>query len=106
MTEQLLNLVWLSLAILAFAVVLPAVKTRRLHAAVALGALIALLFPIISISDDLYVDWSAQEVVAVLFAVAAFFVVLAAIARLIAVAQPRLIVAALELSDPRSPPRV
>jgi len=106
MTEQFLNFAWLSIAIFAFAVVLPSVKrTRRVHAAVVLAGVVALLFPIISISDDLNVDWSAQEIVAVLFTVAGLAIVLAAIARL-AASSPQLVAfETVDLSDPRSPPR-
>lgn len=103
--ELLLNLAWLTLAIFAFAVVLPSVKTRRLRAAVVLAGLVALLFPIISISDDLYADWSAQELVAVFFAVAALVIVFGAITRLVAIRPLRPLVATIDLSNPRSPPR-
>ena len=105
MTEQLLNVAWLSIAILAFAVVLPGVRTRRLRAAVALAGLLALLFPVISISDDLTADSSARDLVVILFAVATLMVVLAAIARLVETAHPRITFATVKLSDPRSPPR-
>lgn len=105
MIEQFLNLAWLSIAIFAFAVVLPSVKTRRFRAAVALLGLLALLFPVISISDDLTADSSAKDLVVVLFAVAALMIVLAAIARLVETAHPRITFATVKLSDPRSPPR-
>ncbi len=105
MAEQLLNLAWLSIAIVAFAVVLPSVRTRRFRTAVMLAAVVALLFPIISISDDLSADSSAQEIVAVIFAVAGLVIVFGAIMRLLATVPLRPAVATLVLSDPRSPPR-
>jgi hypothetical protein len=104
MMEQLLNFAWLAIAIITFAVVLPSVsRKRRVHAALVLATVLALLFPIISISDDLNV--TTQEVVAVLFAVATLFLALAAIARL-TVAAPQLVsLETVDHSDPRSPPR-
>ena len=107
MTEQLLNFAWLSIAITAFAVVLPSIdRRRRTRAALVLVAVVALLFPIISISDDLNADQSAQEIAAVLIAVAGLILVLSAIARL-AAATPQLVAfETVDLSDPRSPPRV
>ena len=105
MTEQILNVAWLSIAITAFAVVLPRVKSGRLRAIVALAGLLALLFPVISISDDLTADSSAKDLVVILFAVAALMIVLAAIARLVESVPPRVSFATVKLSDPRSPPR-
>lgn len=105
MAEQFLNLVWLSIAILSFAVVLPSVKTRRFRAVIALAGLLALLFPVISISDDLTADSSAQDLVVVLFTVAALMILLAAIARLLETAPVLVSFATVKLTDPRSPPR-
>ncbi len=106
MTEQILNVAWLAIAIFAFAYLLPRIeRRRRLRAALVLAGVLALLFPIISISDDLNVDWSAQDVVAVLFTVAALVIVLAAIARLVSVALQPVAFETVDLSDPRSPPR-
>jgi peptidoglycan/LPS O-acetylase OafA/YrhL len=103
-TEQVLNLVWLLIASVAFAVVLPSVRRRRTFAAVALAGILVLLFPIISISDDLHPDWVAYEVLAVLFAIVGLVVVFSAIARLVTTYVPQLTVVTIDLSDPRSPP--
>jgi uncharacterized membrane protein len=104
--EQLLNLAWLSIAIFAFMVVLPSVPRRRSLAAVALAGTLVLLFPIISISDDLSADSVAQEVLAVLFAVAGLVVILIALMRLASISSPQQVLATIASSDPRSPPRV
>ncbi|HSP35127.1 MAG TPA: hypothetical protein VLU46_12485 [Thermoanaerobaculia bacterium] len=107
MTEQLFNVVWFAVAMMSFAIVLPRVKPqRRVHAALVLAAVTALLFPVISISDDLNVDWSSQEVVAVLSILTALFLALAAIARLTPAATQLVAFETVDLSDPRSPPRV
>ncbi len=106
MTEPLLNMIWGSLAIFAFAVVLPKIEgRRRLAGTVALTAILALLFPIISISDDLSADSTAREVLAVLFTVVGPILVFGSPLRLTPTAPKRLVVAALESFDPRSPPR-
>ena len=107
MTEQVLNVAWFAIAVFAFAFVLPRTRPdRRFRAVVVLAGVLALLFPVISISDDLNVDWSAQEIVAVLFSVAGLILVLAAIARLVAAAPQPVAFETVDLSDPRSPPRV
>lgn len=107
MTEQLFNLVWLAVAATSFAIVLPSVKRhRRGDAVLVLAVVAALLFPVISITDDLNFDRSAQEVAVVLCAVAALAVTFAAIGRLTPVATQPVAFETVDLSDPRSPPRV
>jgi hypothetical protein len=60
--EVLLNSIWIAIVIAAFACALPRLRTRRaLTIAIALGCALALLFPIISISDDLVIDRDALE---------------------------------------------
>ena len=105
MAEQVLNFAWLAIAIFAFAVVLPSCKRqRRAQAAVALIGTVALLFPIISISDDFSADKAIQDVVAILLTVGAVVVMLRAVARVGTVAPVAFRGTTLDLSDPRSPP--
>jgi hypothetical protein len=104
--EQILNLAWLAIAIFAFAVLLPSVPRRRGLAAVALAGTLALLFPIISISDDLSADSVAQEVLAVLLALAGLVVLFVALMRLASISSPLQVLATIASCDPRSPPRI
>ena len=103
MTEILLNGIWLAVAASAMFVV----PRRSVKATVALGCVLALLFPIISASDDFSADRETLEratlaVMATLLLAFASLVVLGQLERrrervgLILVATP---------SDPRSPPR-
>lgn len=60
MFELTLNLIWAAVAVSAFAFVLP--RTRpRWAASIALSCILVLLFPIISVSDDLSARWEAID---------------------------------------------
>ena len=60
MFELTLNLIWAAVAVSAFAFVLP--RTRpRWAASIALSCILVLLFPIISVSDDLSAQWEAID---------------------------------------------
>ncbi len=101
MTELFLNLLWLALAVAAFLIT----PQRSRRVTLTLACAVALLFPIISISDD-FIDLNAlDDVFAV---VVALFVIVAALVAL-AVVEPerrsRAILLVATLSDPRSPPR-
>jgi len=102
MIELLLNAVWLALVAAAFLVV----PRRSSRATIGIICILALLFPIISVSDDLVLDGSQLEealaiiVCTILFAVA--FIVLARVEHVLPA--PALILVAIP-SDPRSPPR-
>ncbi|HEX3582095.1 MAG TPA: hypothetical protein VH087_10060 [Thermoanaerobaculia bacterium] len=104
MIEQLLNMAWLALAIGSFATLL-----RRRHdrkALLALAFAMALLFPIISASDDMMnVDRAIEEVFAVLAAFAIAFLLIV-LARLSVETQliPAIVLA--PERDTRGPPRV
>jgi len=102
MTESLLNIAWLVIALAASAGVLSRRRDPRTIAAL-LGVLI-LLFPIISISDDFSADRTLEQPVAVL-AVVAGAVALIALFRLAALPSAAVAVHRVVLSDPRSPPR-
>ncbi|HEV2718936.1 MAG TPA: hypothetical protein VG323_02870 [Thermoanaerobaculia bacterium] len=103
MTEIVLNGIWLALAVTAMI----AVPRRSVRATVALACVLALLFPIISASDDFSADRETLErasvaIVSILILAFAALVSLGNLERrrervaLIHVATP---------SDPRSPPR-
>jgi hypothetical protein len=102
MIELLLNAFWLTVVVAAFAIV----PRRSRRATLGLACVLVLLFPIISVSDDLALDGSSLEealaiVVALLIIVAGFH----AVARLEEVlSAPALILVTIP-SDPRSPPR-
>ncbi|HXH95365.1 MAG TPA: hypothetical protein VNN25_27565 [Thermoanaerobaculia bacterium] len=102
MIEIVFNAVWLAVAVAAFVFV----PRRSGKALLALAAILVLLFPIISVSDDLALDRnSLEEALAIIVAFLTLFVGLVAFARV----EPRLLQPALVLlatpSDPRSPPR-
>ncbi|HEX7190849.1 MAG TPA: hypothetical protein VF381_04675 [Thermoanaerobaculia bacterium] len=103
MIEQLLNLAWLALAIGSFATLL---KHRRDgKALLALAFMMALLFPIISASDDMMnVDRAIEEVLAVLASFAIAFLLIV-VARIVAESHrvPALILA--PEAETRGPPR-
>jgi hypothetical protein len=102
MTESILNIAWLVIAFAASAGVLS--RRRDPRAVFALLGVLALLFPIISISDDFSADKTLEEVLAVL-AVVVTAVALMALFRLTATPASLVPVHRVVLSDPRSPPR-
>jgi hypothetical protein len=102
MIELLFNAVWLAVVVSAFVFV----PRRSSKALLGVAAILVLLFPIISVSDDLALNGnSLEEAVAIIVAFLVLFVGLIAFARV----EPRLLQPALVLlatpSDPRSPPR-
>ena len=102
--EQLLNLAWVALAVVSFAKVLT--HRRDPRALMALAFTMALLFPIISATDDIMsVDRTIEEAIAVLAAFAIAFV-LVLVARLSAEAQriPAFVLA--PEAETRGPPRI
>jgi hypothetical protein len=102
MIELALNVVWLAVVAGAFAVM----PRRSSRATLALACVLALLFPIISVSDDLALSSNSLEealaiIVSLLILVAGFM----AVARVEhELAAPALILVTIP-SDPRSPPR-
>jgi len=102
MFELLLNAVWLAVAAGALAIV----PRRSSRATFAVACVLVLLFPIISVSDDLAFDGNSVEQ-----ALAVIVSVLLLVAGLIALARVEHVIAAPALilvttpSDPRSPPR-
>jgi len=100
--ELFLNLLWLAIAA---ASVLTAPR-RSMRVSFALGCALAILFPIVSVSDDLLPDRDAfEEALALVVTAVILLIALVALAR---VAPLRLCFATLHLiplTDPRSPPR-
>jgi hypothetical protein len=102
MMELLSNLLWLAVA--AAAVYYAPRRTPRVM--IALALLIALLFPIISVSDDIICPDAIYNVFSVV--VVALFALLAAFVALNVIEperRSRALLLVATLSDPRSPPR-
>jgi hypothetical protein len=102
MFELTLNAIWLAIVAGAFTVI----PRRSSRATIGMACILVLLFPIISVSDDLALNGNSLEealaiIVALLVLVAAFL----AVARVEQVlSAPALILVTIP-SDPRSPPR-
>src|SRR5438270_11488920 len=99
--ETLLNVVWLAVSVGLFATIRP--KTRQLQTARLCA--VALLFPIISVSDDLSADRDTLDHLALL---APLLIAIAALMALALLDPPRVTWRRVFLpvqSDPRSPPR-
>ena len=101
MIEPILNIAWLGIAILAFVAVPRSTPRTR----VALLCALALLFPIISVTDDLASSAKAFDDAAALAIAIVIAVLLVAIARFHGVTAPAYAIATITPSDPRSPPR-
>jgi uncharacterized membrane protein YwaF len=102
MIELLLNSVWLAVVVAAFTVV----PRRSSRATLVIACILVLLFPIISVSDDLALDGnSVEEALAIVVCMLLLVIALIALARVEHVlAAPALILVTIP-SDPRSPPR-
>ena len=100
--EQLLNLAWVALAIGSFARLLT--HRRGPRALMALAFTMALLFPIISVSDDFNADRTVNDA-ALLIPLLAVIAALVAIALIETLPRTHRVVILAVQSDPRSPPR-
>lgn len=102
MIEIVLNAIWLAVAVGAFALV----PRRSGHVTLGIACVLVLLFPVISVSDDLAL--SANSLEEALAVVVAFLILVSGLVAFARV-EPRLLQPALILiatpSDPRSPPR-
>lgn len=98
--ELLLNAIWLAVAAALFLTVRP--RTRQVQLALLLA--VALLFPIISVSDDAAAGGVMKDF-ALLMPLAAAFAALIAVARIELSRDRRQFVLLAVQSDPRSPPR-
>jgi len=102
MIELVLNAVWLAVVAGAFTVI----PRRSSRITIAVACILALLFPIISVSDDLALDGNSLEealaIIVTLLVLVAGFIALARVEHVLAA--PALILVTIP-SDPRSPPR-
>jgi hypothetical protein len=102
MIELVLNAVWLAVVAGAFTVI----PRRSSRVTLAVACILALLFPIISVSDDLALDGNSLEealaIIVALLVLVAGFLALARVEH--ELAAPALILVTIP-SDPRSPPR-
>ena len=98
--ELTLNLIWLAVAVAAF--MLAPRGSRSTTIALACG--LALLFPIISATDDFNADITFNDAAAAIVVTIVLCMALMAIARVRATNAPAYIVHLATPSDPRSPP--
>ena len=102
MFELLLNALWVAVAAGALAIV----PRRSSRATFAIACILVLLFPIISVSDDLALDGnSLEEALAIIVAVLMLAAGLVAVARVEHVLAAPALILVTTPSDPRSPPR-
>ena len=98
--ELTLNLIWMAVAAAAFV----AAPRRSFGVSVALVCALALLFPIISISDDMNADRTFNDAAAAIVVTIVLLLALVAIARIPVTSTPLYAVHLATPSDPRSPP--
>jgi len=98
--ELTLNLIWIAVAAAAFV----AAPRRSFHVTIALVCGLALLFPIISASDDLNADRTFNDAAAAIVVTIVLLLALVAIARIRVTSAPQYAVHLATPSDPRSPP--
>src|ERR1051325_8267781 len=100
---MVLNLIWLALVV----VTIPSAPRPPRHATIALACVLALLFPIISASDDFSADRETFEraAVAIVTVVLLAFAALVPLGRLERRRERVALVAIHTPRDPRSPPR-
>jgi hypothetical protein len=98
--ELLLNLTWLMIVATGFLLV----PKRSGHVWLVLACIAALLFPIISASDDMNADRTFNDAAAAIVVSLVLVVAFVTVARLRATRFPRYAVLIATPSDPRSPP--
>ena len=102
MTEAILNLAWVAIAVTAFVLA----PRRDARSVAALVCLVALLFPIVSVSDDLNVNAATLfEMLAAILAAAGVIIALVAMARVVIESRVAPSFVLVVHADPRSPPR-
>lgn len=102
MIETVLNLIWVAIAFTAFA----AAPRRTKPALIALACAVALLFPIISITDDLSADPATLErAIAILVDLIVLMAMFIAIGQMEDRRVRRAAILITTPTDPRSPPR-
>ena len=101
--ELFLNLLWLATAITAALLIAP---RRSNRAWFAIGCALALLFPIVSVSDDLLPDRdSFEEALAIAVEAVTLIIIFVAIARVKNLRPRGVTLLLVPSADPRSPPR-
>ena len=102
MMELLLNFAWAAIAIAAFVFV----PRRDARALAAIACVLALLFPIVSASDDLSADASTlAKTLSAILAIAGIIITLVAMARIVSDSRRFASFVLVVHADPRSPPR-
>jgi hypothetical protein len=98
--ELTLNLIWMAIAAAAFV----AAPRRSMRVSIALVCGLALLFPVISVSDDLNADRTFNDASAAIVVTVVLLLGLVAIARIRSTSAPLYAVHLATPSNPRSPP--
>ena|SRR2546425_11784420 len=98
--ELILNLIWLAVAVAAFKLA----PRRSRRTSIALVCALALLFPIISATDDFNADLTFNDAAAAIVVTIVLCLALVAIARVRATNASAYLVHLATPSDPRSPP--
>jgi Na+/pantothenate symporter len=101
MWELALNLAWAAIAIAAIALA----PRRDRRALAALAGIVVLLFPIVSVSDDLNSDATLLETFAAILSAIGIVIALVAMARVHFDSHVAPIFVLVVHADPRSPPR-
>ncbi len=100
--ETFLNLLWLAIAVTA----LLTTPRRSIHAFLAIGCVLAVLFPVVSVSDDLMADHdSFEEALAIVVEAVILLIALVSVADIEPVRLRRAAFVPVVSADPRSPPR-
>ncbi len=100
--ELLLNFAWTAIAIAAFALA----PRRDVRALATLVCVLALLFPIVSASDDMNADAaSIAKLLSAILAVAGVTIALVAMSRVLIETRRAASLVLIVHADPRSPPR-
>ena len=98
--ENFLNILWLTIAVTA----LLTAPRRKSHALIALGCALALLFPIVSLSDDLADRDVLEEALAIVVKAVTLAVTFVALGWIETIRTRRATLSLIPLTDPRSPP--
>ena len=99
--ENFLNILWLTIA----ATALLTAPRRERHAWMALGCALVLLFPIVSLSDDLADRDVLEEALAIVVKAVTLAVTFVALGWIVSIRPRRVTLSLIPLCDPRSPPR-
>ncbi len=102
--EQILNLIWIAIAVGTAVAVLP--RRRDVRAIAAVACVAAVLFPIISVSDDMLADRTLLDAIAAVLIGFGLFLGLTLVFRIRSQQRSMQLLAIPIHSDPRSPPRV